>query len=62
MNVTITKLTTMPKSRMLTISLPDEEEEKPEEKEGQLVCPYCGYTCPYSELGGEFDCPWCGDN
>jgi len=28
----------------------------------QFRCPYCNYICDYSELGGEFDCPYCGDN
>lgn len=40
----------------------DNDQEEEPEKEEVFVCPYCDYTCPYSELGGEFDCPYCGDN
>jgi hypothetical protein len=28
----------------------------------KFKCPYCGYECDWSELGGEYDCPRCGDN
>jgi hypothetical protein len=28
----------------------------------KFKCPYCGYECDWAELGGEYDCPRCGDN
>jgi len=28
----------------------------------EFECPYCGYTCPRSQLGSEPDCPNCGNN
>jgi rubrerythrin len=28
----------------------------------KFTCPYCGYECDMDELGGEWDCPLCGDN
>lgn len=32
------------------------------QSENKFKCPNCGYECDISELGGEFDCPICGDN
>lgn len=40
----------------------EKTEEPPIDEKDYFVCPYCGYRCPNEELGGEWDCPRCGDN
>lgn len=34
----------------------------PEPEVERFKCPNCGYECNWDELGGEYDCPLCGDN
>ncbi len=36
--------------------------EEEEQAKRCFKCPYCGYECNWAALGGEYDCPLCGDN